>query len=50
VVFHISEILQTFSFVSVPIDEVVFVDFQSKGEDSEEWEKDFVVDVLFSVS
>jgi hypothetical protein len=50
VVFHVAEILEAFLIVTVAIYEVVFVDFQCDSENAEEWEEDFVVDVLFSSS
>ena len=50
VVFHVSEVLQTFSIISVSVDEIVFVDLQSKSEYFEQWKKDLVVDVLLSVN
>jgi hypothetical protein len=50
VVFHVAEILEAFLIETVAIYEVFFVDFQCDSEDAEEWEENFVVDVLFSSS
>ena len=45
-VFHVSEILEPFSIIAIPVHEVIFVDFERNCENAEKWEEDFVMDML----
>ena len=48
VIFHVTEIFETFFFIAVAIHEVVFVNFEDVSEEAEKRQEDVVMNVLNS--